>query len=61
MQGKIIAYSDAVNAGFILGTDGKNYQFSKKEWEGENSPKNNEVVSFNGKTGRALQVKNVKS
>lgn len=57
MQGKIVAYSDAVNAGFILGTDGKNYQFSKKECEGKNPPKSNEVVNFRGKTGRVLQFK----
>jgi hypothetical protein len=58
MQGKIVAYSKAVNAGLILGTDGKNYPFARSEWRGTTLPQNNGRVNFIGETGRAQQVSN---
>ncbi len=58
MQGKIVAYSKAVNAGLILGTDRKQYLFARSEWRGEALPQNNGMVSFIGETGRAQQVSN---
>lgn len=56
MKGKIKAYSNSVNAGVIAGYDGKNYQFSLKEWLDNAPPINNQEVNFSPQKERAFQV-----
>ena len=57
MKGNVKAYSTAVNAGFIKGDDGINYQFGKAEWNGALHPASNDAaVNFDVVGERATRV-----
>jgi hypothetical protein len=57
MNGKIHAYSTAVSAGLINGTDGNRYSFASREWDGAKTPVNQQAVTFTVKGGHAYAVK----
>ncbi len=55
MKGIIKAYSTCVNAGFII-SNGRNYQFARRDWVSLVLPVNDQSVEFNGETGRACNI-----
>ncbi len=56
IQGRIIAYCAAVNAGVIRAVDGKRYLFAKSEWRMSALPVNDMAVAFSARSSSALNV-----
>lgn len=56
MEGTIKAYSECVNAGVIIGANGKTYGFYKVEWTDAKLPQKNTTVTFDGKDRQAFRV-----
>lgn len=56
-KGKIIAYSNMVNAGTILGESGQIYLFSRKDWGLPQEPEIDSEVFFVAEGDRAKRVR----
>ncbi len=56
MKGKVTAYSAAVNAGVIKGEDGKDYQFTRRQWRDKEYPTSKQTVTFENNANRAERV-----
>ncbi len=56
IKGKVLAYSDDVNAGIIDGSDGRQYPFSASEWLASSKPTSNMAVVFMPSYNAALKI-----
>lgn len=57
IKGSIKAYSKAVNAGVIIGEDGRTYKFGDSHWQGPNTPQANDIVIFESTGTNASNVR----
>ena len=56
MKGNVIGFDPDSNAGAISGDDGRRYDFSAEDWQGEGRPQHGDVVDFIPEGQRAAQV-----
>lgn len=57
IKGTIIGYSEDVSAGLLRCDDGRKYMFTKSEWVSPQRPVSQAPVTFELRSGQAVQVK----
>ncbi len=55
-EGRVIAYSDDVRAGYLMDSEGQKHFFSKKDWLDEDLPRSDQKIFFVMKGGRPQDI-----